>query len=246
MNHEQLPGGDCDLSDDQESAARAAASLITALSLASTTRGRSFHIALAGGSTPKRAYELLAANPRRREVEWSRWQVWFGDERACPPDDPSSNDNMARTALLDHVRVEAVHRMAGERADLDAAAAEYSSLLAATVPPGPHGAPCLDLVLLGLGENGHTASLFPGTAALDVTDAWATRGLADYAPFDRITLTFPAINAARHVVFMVTGGSKGEALRGVIAGTVPAARVKPVDGELHWILDREAAASIDA
>src|SRR5207302_1056714 len=114
-----------------------------------------------------------------------------------------------------------------ERADLDAAAAEYSQLLAATLRPGRTGAPRLDIVLLGLGENGHTASLFPGDPALDVGDAWATRGRADYQPYDRITMTFPTINGAAAVAFMVTGASKREAFAGVIAGTVPAARGRP-------------------
>lgn len=229
---------------DGEDAAQRAAHLIVRLGDRADAPDPRFDIALAGGSTPKRAYELLAGSTSRDHVDWSRWQVWFGDERACAPDDPSSNFNMATTALLGRVPVGAVHRMQGERPDLDAAAAEYSSLLAATVPPGLGGTPRLDLVLLGLGENGHTASLFPGTPALDVTDAWATRGLADYEPFDRITLTFPAINGARDVVFLVTGAAKGEALRGVIAGTVPAARVRPTAGTLTWIMDEAAARSI--
>jgi 6-phosphogluconolactonase len=224
-----------------------AAALTTAQRIAELcARAGDFHVALAGGSTPRSCYELLGQAPLRDRVDWSRWQVWFGDERACRPDDASANVSMARAALLDHVAVSAVHRMEAERPDLDAAAAEYSSLLAATIPPGPAGAPRLDLVLLGLGENGHTASLFPGTPALEVTDAWATRGLADYVPFDRITLTFGAINAAAHVAFLVTGGAKGEALRGVVDGTVPAAHVRPSHGELHWILDRAAAESLEA
>jgi 6-phosphogluconolactonase len=134
--------------------------------------------------------------------------------------------------------------MEAERPDLDAAAAEYSQLLAATLPPGPGGAPRLDVILLGLGENGHTASLFPGEPAIDVVDVWATRGRADYEPYDRITLTLPTINAAAAVAFMVTGASKREAFADVAAGTAPAALVAPRDGELHWFLDDAAAQTL--
>jgi 6-phosphogluconolactonase len=169
--------------------------------------------------------------------------VYFADERACPPDDPASNYSFAETTLLTHVPIDPsrVHRMQAERSDLDAAAAEYSDLLATSLPADT-GVPRLDLVLLGLGENGHTASLFPGTPALDVTDRWATRGLADYAPFDRITLTYPIINAAVAVGFMVTGAAKHEALAATARGEVPASHIRPTDGMLAWFLDAAAAA----
>ena len=170
--------------------------------------------------------------------------MYFADERACPPDDPASNYHLALTTLLSSVPIDPgrVHRMPAERADLDAAAAEYSDLLATSLPAGSHGAPRLDVILLGLGENGHTASLFPGTTALGVTDRWATRGLADYEPCDRITLTFPAINAAAAVGFMVTGAAKHAALTATGRGEVPASRVRPTDGTLAWFLDAAAAA----
>jgi 6-phosphogluconolactonase len=176
-------------------------------------------------------------------MEWASWNVYFADERACPPDDPASNYHLATTTLLSLVPIDPahVHRMSGERPDLDAAAIEYSALLAGSLPSGPGGAPRLDVILLGLGENGHTASLFPGTPALGVTDRWATRGLADYEPFDRITLTYPAINAAAAVAFMVTGAGKDEALLATARGEVPASRVRPTDGTLTWFLDAVAA-----
>jgi 6-phosphogluconolactonase len=206
-----------------------------------------FRVALAGGGTPRDLYQALAAPPWRERTRWDRWRVFFGDERACPPDDPRSNYRLVRDTLLDQVpiRAELVHRIEAERDDLDSAAAEYSTLLARTCPPsGPSPAPRLDCVLLGLGENGHTASLFPGDPALEVRDRWAVQSRADYAPYDRITLTFPVLNAAAHVAFLVTGGTKGEALRGVVRGTVPAAGVWPPDGELRWFLDTAAAASL--
>ncbi|MDQ2959842.1 MAG: 6-phosphogluconolactonase [Candidatus Dormibacteraeota bacterium] len=201
-----------------------------------------FAIALAGGSTPRFLYEALATSAFRGDIDWGRWHVFFGDERAVGADNPASNYRLAHDTLLVKVGVPdaRVHRMEAERPDLDAAGAEYSALL-----ERERGAPPrLDVVLLGLGTNGHTASLFPGTPALDVVDAWATRGVADYEPVDRITMTAPAINAAAHVAFLVTGGGKAEALRGVAAGTVPAALVRPRDGDLTWFLDEAAAASV--
>jgi 6-phosphogluconolactonase len=202
-----------------------------------------FSIALVGGSTPRLLYETLAGPLWRDRVDWPAWHVYFGDERACPPDDPSSNYHLAQSTLLSRVPIDPlrVHRMPAERSDLDAAALEYSDLLASSLPAGPGGAPRLDLILLGLGENGHTASLFPGTPALDVSDRWATRGLADYEPFDRLTLTFPTINAAVAIGFMVTGAAKRQALAATAEGRVPASRVQPVDGALVWFLDAAAA-----
>jgi 6-phosphogluconolactonase len=202
-----------------------------------------FSIALAGGSTPRLLYETLAGPLWRERVDWPAWHVYFGDERASPADDPSSNYHLAKSTLLSRVPIDPlrVHRMPADRSDLDAAASEYSDLLASSLPAGSAGAPRLDVVLLGLGENGHTASLFPGTPALDVTDRWATRGLADYEPFDRLTVTFPTINAAAAIGFMVTGATKRQALAATAEGRVPASRVRPVDGVLVWFLDAAAA-----
>jgi 6-phosphogluconolactonase len=223
-------------------AERAAAWVVETQAAAIASRG-AFTIALAGGSTPRALYQRLASAPHRDRLDWPRWHVYFGDERACPPDHPESNFRLARETLLDQVPIPSaqVHRMEAERPDLDAAAAEYSVLLEATLPTGPAGAPRLDCILLGIGTDGHTASLFPGTPALDVVDAWATRGLATYEPYDRITVTFPLINGGASVAFLVSGESKRAALAGVVAGTVPAARVRPTHGELRWFLDRAAA-----
>lgn len=242
----RLPGV-VTVQDDPAGVAAAAADWIVEIGGAAIAKGGRFRIALAGGSTPRTLYRVLAATPHRERVDWGRWEVYFGDERACPPDDPASNCRMAREALLDlvPVRPELIHRMQAERTDLDAAAAEYSSILASTCPPAtPGSAPRLDCVLLGLGDNGHTASLFPGDPALQVRDRWAVRSRADYAPFDRITVTYPVLNAAAHVAFLVTGPAKGEALRGVAEGRVPAAGVRPPDGELRWFMDTAAAESV--
>jgi 6-phosphogluconolactonase len=242
----RLPGH-VTVRNDPAGVAVTAADWIVEIAGAAIALGGRFRIALAGGSTPRTLYQVLAAAPHRERTDWGRWEVFFGDERACPADDPASNCRMAREALLDLVPVppELIHRMEAERADLDTAADEYSSILASTCPTAsPGSAPRLDCILLGLGEDGHTASLFPGDPALLVTERWAVRSRADYAPFDRITVTYPVLNAAAHVAFLVTGPAKGEALRGVVEGTVPAARVRPPDGELRWFMDTAAVGSL--
>ncbi|MGD1034461.1 MAG: 6-phosphogluconolactonase [Candidatus Dormibacteria bacterium] len=241
-----LPGA-VTASGDPAGVAAAAADWLMGVAAATLTRRDRFRIALAGGGTPRALYRLLAAEFGTDRAHWRAWEVFFGDERSCPADDPGSNYRMAREALLDLVPIPAdqVHRIEGERADLDAAAAEYGTILSSTSPPATPGSPPrLDCILLGLGENGHTASLFPGDPSLEVRDRWAVRSRADYAPYDRITLTFPVLNAAAHVAFLVTGATKTEALLGVIRGTVPAAGVRPVDGELRWFLDTAAAAGL--
>ncbi|MFI5285313.1 MAG: 6-phosphogluconolactonase [Candidatus Dormibacteria bacterium] len=232
------------VSETSQEVAEAVATWVAAQSRRAHADHGNFSIALSGGTTPRLLNELLAGPEWRARIDWSWWNVYFADERACPPDDPRSNYFLAETTLLRHVPIDPnrVHRMPAERPDLDAAAAEYSGLLAASLPSGIGGAPRLDVILLGLGDNGHTASLFPGTRALDVADRWATRGLADYEPYDRITLTFPAINAAAAIGFMVTGASKHPALVATARGEVPASRVRPIDGTLAWFLDAAAAA----
>lgn len=212
-----------------------------------TDRGGVFQVALAGGSTPTAMFDLLATPAWSRRAAWWQWEVWFGDERASPPGDPGSNFHLADEHLLRHVAVSAdrIHRIAAELPDLAATARAYAAALADRLPPGPGGAPRFDAVLLGLGSNGHTASLFPGEPVLEVDDTWAAVGRADYPPFDRITLTFPTLNAAAAVAFAVAGGEKGQALREVAAGTAVAARVRPRDGELAWFLDAAAAAAME-
>jgi 6-phosphogluconolactonase len=232
------------VSETAPEVADAVASWIAAHARRAYAEHGSFSIALSGGSTPRLLNGMLAGPEWLGRIDWTWWNVYFADERACPPDDPASNYQLAATTLLSRVPIDPsrVHRMPAERADLDAAALEYSELLATSLPSGRGGAPRLDMILLGLGENGHTASLFPGTPALEVTDRWATRGLADYEPFDRMTLTFPTLNAAAAVGFLVTGAAKHEALVATARGEVPASRVRPTGGTLAWFLDAAAAA----
>ena len=245
---EQLRGlhGEVVVHDDADAMADAAAALLSrAAADACAQRGR-FDIALSGGTTPIALFDRLARAPYRNDIDWPVWAVYFSDERAVTLDDAESNYHLVHEHLLTHVPIdpERVRPMPADHRDLDTAADAYAVTLHGDLPPGPAGptgAPRLDCIVLGLGANGHTASLFPGTPALDVVDRWVTRGRADRAPFDRLTLTYPTINAATLVVFLVSGTSKAGALRETAAGTTPAARVRPSDGRLLWLLDTAAA-----
>jgi 6-phosphogluconolactonase len=223
---------------DPEATAQAAADRLAVwIASAQAARGTA-HVALAGGSTPRRAYELLAARLADREkVDW-----WFGDERCVPADDPDSNYRLVAESLLaGGVPAERVHRVHGEDPPARAAAA-YATELERDVPANAHGVPELDVALLGLGEDGHTASLFPGDPALDVTDALVVPVVAVKPPPNRITLTLPVLRAARHVMILATGAGKRDAVRRVLAGpdaSVPASLL--ADANVTLLVDAEAA-----
>jgi 6-phosphogluconolactonase len=204
-------------------------------------RGR-FAVALAGGSTPKATYEVLARD-YTNELDWSRVHVFFGDERTVPPDDEDSNYRMAYETLLSHVPVGSVHRMRGELPP-DEAAAAYEEELRAFF--GQVDVPRFDLILCGLGEDGHTLSLFPETAALDVNDRWVVANPVLMLGTTRLTLTIPVLNESRAVTFLVAGESKAEALKEVLEGDAdprayPAKLVRPESRDLTWMVDRAAA-----
>ena len=238
---------------DAEAVARATADeIVDAASRALEERG-SFTLALAGGSTPRRLYELLAdpGAPYRGRLRWDQIHVFFGDERHVPPDHPDSNYRMAREALLARVPVASVHRMHGEVADAAAAADSYQLELERFfgVAAADGLPPRLDLVLLGLGPDGHTASLFPGSAALDERRRWVVAPFVERLKAHRITLTLPVLDRSREVLFLVSGADKAAAMAQVFApepGSTPppAARVRPETGGPLWIVDRAAAARL--
>ncbi len=240
-------------------AAEAADRFVAAASAAIEARGR-FGVALAGGSTPLACYALLARAPRRNAVDWSRVHLFWGDERCVPPDDPESNYGSAARALLDHLPVPpaAIHRIRGEIAP-DRAAAEYEATLLSWLDEGEAGGGsrgALDLVLLGLGSDGHTASIFPGTdifrRELDGVNPrrrWVVPVFAQSQNRWRVTFTTVPINQAREVLFLVTGPAKAATLREVLAPPgnairFPAQLIRPVQGRLRWLVDEAAAAEI--
>lgn len=232
---------------------QAAAEFVRAAAKAVKERGR-FAVALSGGTTPAGLYAVLAAEEElRRAVDWKRTQVFWGDERQVPPDHRDSNYRMAREVLLSKVSVpEAnVHRIRGELSDAAEAALRYEEELRAALGLAANELPRFDLVLLGLGADGHTASLFPGTEALRERRRAVIANWIDTLRAWRITLTVPAINHARSVMFLVCGEDKAEAAKSVLEGprnakALPARLIRPESGRMLWLLDRAAGRLLEA
>lgn len=200
-------------------------------------------VALSGGSTPKALFTLLATAEFAGRIPWDRVHWCWGDERFVPPDDPSSNYRMAHEALLSHVPVppDHVHPIPTTGLSPAAAAAVYEQTLREIHGDGDLSRPLFEIVLLGLGTNGHFASLFPETPSLAEREAWVTE-VTPAGEKTRITLTYPALESCRHAAFMVAGAEKREALAAVRAGQadLPAAQYRPA-GKLHWFVDDAAA-----
>jgi 6-phosphogluconolactonase len=212
--------------------------------LASASKG-TCHVALSGGSTPKRMFQVLAERGAKF-LPWERVELWWGDERCVPPDHPDSNYGMTRANLIEPLGLDPakIHRIAGEL-DPDAAAADYERQLVAALGTPP----VFDLVLLGMGPDGHTASLFPGSPGLTETKRFVIANRVDSpltkGPSTRITLTFPAIDAAKHVRFLAAGADKADTLAKVLqgpAGIYPSQLVHSAD--LAWFVDDAAAAKL--
>lgn len=231
----------------EELAAVAAERISRAAAESIAARGR-FTLCLTGGSTPRRTYTLLARPQGPAGVDWTNTYLFFGDERFAPPDDDRSNYKMVRQSLLQDARIAPDHVFAvpTHLASPQQAAEAYARTLKTFF--GGVAWPEFDLVLLGLGEDGHTASLFPRAAALRVTDHWATSSPpgALPPPVDRVTLTFPVFNAARQVMFLVSGAKKAQVFADVYQGEAsiearPAAGIRPASGQTVWLVDRAAA-----
>jgi 6-phosphogluconolactonase len=213
-----------------------------------------FTVALSGGSTPKAMYALLALDQAmRREVPWSNVHFFWSDERHVPPDHPDSNYGMVRAQLLSKVPVPEVNvrRILGEHNDAAVIAQQYERTLQGFFHLSPSQLPRFDLVLLGLGEDGHTASLFPGTTALHEKQRLVAANWVGRLHTHRITLTLPVFNNAACVIFLVAGEDKATALRAVLEEVpepecLPAQRIRPRDGELVWLVDRPAARLLNA
>jgi len=201
-------------------------------------------VALSGGSTPKLMFQILAQQ-FRDDVPWEGIQFFWSDERHVPPDHPESNYRMANEALLSHVAVSAnnIHRIHSENPNAADAAAEYEkTIIAVTKQPLPR----LDLIFLGLGTDGHTASIFPGSEVLHETKHIVAAPYVEKFKSHRITMTLPLINNGSSVVFLVSGAEKAQIVKEVLEGEdkYPAQKVKPTQGELIWMLDKEAAAHL--
>jgi 6-phosphogluconolactonase len=228
------------LPDPDVVAAATADRLIAAGRNAIRRRGR-FILALTGGSTPLAVCPLLVVPPRVRRLDWTKVEFFFGDERAVPPNDPQSNYNTARLALLDYlprVSMSQVHRMPCELEDLDAGARQYERELREVI--GGTGVPRFDLIWLGMGADGHTASLFPGSTALAERERLVVATWAPGPAAWRMTLTYPVLNAAREAMFVVNGADKADAVARVRSGSTepPASRVRAE--RTIWLVDAAA------
>lgn len=238
---------DLNVLDDLESFSDALAQRWLTLSQEAIRARGSFHVALAGGQTPRRLYQRLASAAYAPHIDWTHTWIYFGDERAVPPEHPDSNYRMVREALLDHVGIPPgqIFRIKAESADIEQAARAYAEDLDRHLPRGPNGIGQFDLVLLGLGEDGHTASLFPDTDILSVLDRAAAAVYVDKFCAWRISLTLPTINHARHVIVLAAGAAKARIVHAAL-GEPPSSRPLPIQriqptGALEWFLDRAAA-----
>jgi 6-phosphogluconolactonase len=240
---------------DAAGLARAGADLVVRfMQEAIVTRGRAT-LAVSGGSTPQRMFSLLAGPPHSTRLDFDAIDLFFVDERCVGPDDPASNYNQVRRLLLDPAGVPSrrVHRIRGEQ-DPAQAAADYERELRSFFPgdwprenaSGRGLTPSFDLVLLGIGPDGHTASLFPGQQAVREAQSWVVAATGDSRFPRRVTLTLPAINHARQIAFMVDGPDKAGAVGQILSGQgdLPAAKVHPVGGQCHWLLTESAAGGV--
>ncbi|MCW5797679.1 MAG: 6-phosphogluconolactonase [Nitrospira sp.] len=236
---------------DAQEVVRAAATLFVTVGQQAIRKRARFLVALSGGSTPKALYTILASNEFAPQLDWSRVHFLFGDERAVPPTHHDSNFALANTLLFTPLNIPAahIHRMRGEDPP-ETASSQYEDLLRRLTTTLSEQWPVLDLVLLGMGEDGHTASLFPGTPALSEQTRWVVPGTSPQGTRSRITLTLGVINHASVILFLVTGPNKATVVRRIFdsradaAEAYPAARIRPETGRLLWYLDRAAASEL--
>lgn len=228
-----------------------AAELFVALAKEAVAATGRFTVALSGGSTPKALFSLLVSDWFLPRVAWSKVYLFWGDERCVPPDHPDSNYGVARAAMLDKAPIppQNVFPMPTESEDAERIAAEYQQTLREFFGLAEGGQPRFDLILLGMGEDGHTASLFPGTPALEETERLVTAHYVEKLRAHRITLTIATINQAASIVFLISGTSKASALREVLEGEyqpmrLPSQWIQPVNGKLFFMVDRDAGSEL--
>jgi 6-phosphogluconolactonase len=228
----------------------AAAGRIEEFARVNCTFKQTFSIALSGGLTPKLLYQILAGSMGGR-IRWNMVQIFQVDERCVPPDNAQSNFRMIQESLLSGIEIPAanVHRMVSEMEDRDAASRQYAEELKSVLHPEEGAFPRLDMVLLGMGPDGHTASLFPGSEALDEQKLWVRPNYFEKLNSHRLTLTLPVLNAAADVVFLVAGADKAVTLKKVLEGQpsgLPAQMIQLVQGQVTWFVDESAARLLSA
>ena len=233
---------------DPPSLAEAAAEKFTRVAEEAVARDGRFTVALAGGSTPRRLYSALARESHRSRIPWNATHVFWGDERCVPSEHPESNYRMASETLLRHVPVPPgqIHRMRGEDPDPDRAAGDYERLLRMSFPREPGALPRFDLILLGMGADGHTVSLFPGSPALRESTRLVVAPYVERLRAYRLTLTLPVLNGARAVLFLVSGEDKARMLKTVLEAAgrsheIPSQMIWPSRGTVSWLVDSAAA-----
>jgi 6-phosphogluconolactonase len=227
---------------------RQSAERFSQLAIESVKAAGRITVALSGGSTPKHLYSLLASSDYSNQIPWKNVELFWGDERCVPPDHLESNFRMVQEALLSKIKIplENVHRLRGEQ-EPQAAAADYDKELQRLFGLSSGALPRFDLILLGIGEDGHTASLFPGSDALNATNLVVAPFVAKLNSY-RLTLALPVLNNAANVWFLIMGASKADAVKEALSASsdLPAARVQPVNGKLTWYITQDAAPGIPA
>lgn len=247
-----LPGTEVRILPDAGAIARRAAQLFVEIAVAAASQNGAFRVALSGGSTPKALYSLLVTDSAlRAHMPWNKTFLFFGDERHVPPSDAQSNFRMATEAMISRspLTPAQVLRIKGEYLDAQQAALEYESDIRAHFHLSESGFPRFDLVLLGMGNEGHVASLFPGTKALRENRRIVVHNWVGKVLMDRITLTAPAINNAAHILALVAGSEKAPALTAVLERAyepdqLPAQLIRPVNGSLLWLVDAAAGSML--
>jgi len=231
----------------QEEIFTKSADIFTTLASESIAARGQFTIALSGGSTPKGMYNLLASDSYRDKIDWNKVHLFWGDERSVAPDHDQSNYRMANEAMVSKIAIPAenVHRMHAESADIESPAKDYENVLKQVFSLADGEQPRFDLILLGMGDDGHTASLFPGTKALAEKERTVVVNWVEKFNTNRMTFTAPAINNARNIVFMAAGANKVQPLKEVLVGErnpelYPSQLVQPTDGKLIWLVDNAA------
>jgi len=243
---------DIRIHNDSEAEAGAAATFVLEVGEEAVRVNGRFFIALSGGTTPEILYRSLSSPAFADRFDWSRTTFFFSDERCVPPDDPRSNYALADKTLFTPLRIapSQIYRMAGESPDPQAAASEYEQQLRLATKTSPSAKPSLDLILLGLGEDGHTASLFPGAPVLRDHQRLIAATQSPKDPPNRLTMTLGVINRASVILFVVAGASKAGVVRAILdpkteaERRLPASLVEPEEGRLIWFLDRDAAAEL--